>query len=140
VLFRVAQRGGDLALRAVDPGRHRWVRERLHHNDILAIVFAMLSPPPLPTKVFVVAAGIARMRPERFLAAAFVGRVVRYLCEACLAVRLGNQAMSVLRDRAAPILILLVAGLALLALGRHLWRVRRPLAVVELSRPDDPST
>jgi membrane protein YqaA with SNARE-associated domain len=140
VLFRIAQRGGELALRGLDPGKQRWVSERLHRNDIVAILFAMLSPPPLPSKVFVVAAGIARIRPERFVAAAFVGRLVRYLSEAYLAVRVGNKAVAVLRDRATLVLILLVAGLALLALGQYLWRGRRPLAVVELPHPDDQST
>ncbi len=40
---------------------------------------AMLGPPPLPTKVFVLVAGVVRMDWRRFVATVFVGRLIRFL-------------------------------------------------------------
>jgi len=122
VLFRLGQRSGRMAARGVESGKHRWISDRLHRNDILAILFAMLAPPPFPTKVFVAVAGMVRVRPGRFIATVVVSRLLRYLAEAYLAVRLGNKAAAVVQDHAAVIVVVLLAGVALVALVRRVLR------------------
>jgi membrane protein YqaA with SNARE-associated domain len=135
ILFRIGQRGGRIAARGVESGKHRWISDRLHRNDVLAILFAMLSPPPFPTKVFVAVSGILRVRPGRFIATVLAGRLLRYLAEAYLAVRLGNKAAAVIQDHALVIAVALAGSLTLVALGRRLLRGQRAAARPEASLP-----
>jgi membrane protein YqaA with SNARE-associated domain len=98
VLYRVGRTGGEMALRRLDPEKRRWVTEKVLENDILAMMVAVLAPPPLPTKVFMLVAGGIGMPVPRFVAAVFAGRMIRFGGEAYLAVRLGDQALSTLRQ------------------------------------------
>ena len=97
VLYRVGRTGGEMALRRLDPEKRRWVTEKVLENDILAMMVAVLAPPPLPTKVFMLVAGGVGMPVPRFVAAVFAGRMIRFGGEAYLAVRLGDQALETLR-------------------------------------------
>lgn len=97
VLYRVGRTGGEMALRRLDPAKRRWVTEKVLANDILAMMVAVLAPPPLPTKVFMLVAGFVGMPWHRFVAAVFAGRMIRFGGEAYLAVRLGDQAVETLQ-------------------------------------------
>jgi len=97
VLYRVGRTGGEMALRRLDPAKRRWVTEKVLANDILAMMVAVLAPPPLPTKVFMLVAGFVGMPGPRFVAAVFAGRMLRFGGEAYLAVRLGDQAVETLQ-------------------------------------------
>ncbi len=92
VLYRVGRTGGEMAVRRLDPERRRWVTNKVRENDILAMLVAVLAPPPFPTKVFVLVAGFVGMPWPRFAATVFAGRVLRFTGEAYLAVRLGDAA------------------------------------------------
>ena len=96
VLYRVGRTGGEMALGRLDPRKRRWVTEKVLENDILAMMVAVLAPPPLPTKIFMLVAGGVGMPVPRFVAAVFAGRMVRFGGEAYLAVRLGDQALETL--------------------------------------------
>jgi membrane protein YqaA with SNARE-associated domain len=124
ILFRIAHQGGSIALRRFDARKHRWVSERVRRNGALAIVVAVLAPPPLPTKVFIIVAGLVGMDWRRFVAAVFLGRLARYLGEAYLAVRVGDRAAEVLRANSH--VVALALGLLVLGvlLGRRLLRPR----------------
>jgi membrane protein DedA with SNARE-associated domain len=74
------------------------VTEKVLENDILAMMVAVLAPPPLPTKIFMLVAGGIGMPVPRFVAAVFAGRMIRFGGEAYLAVRLGDQALGTLRQ------------------------------------------
>ncbi len=108
VLYRVGRTGGEMAVRRLDPERRRWVTNKVRENDILAMLVAVLAPPPFPTKVFVLVAGFVGMPWPRFAATVFAGRVLRFTGEAYLAVRLGDAAFETLQ-RCYP---LIGAGLA----------------------------
>ena len=98
VLYRIGRTGGDRAVRRLDPEKRRWVTRKVRENDIAAMLVAVLAPPPFPTKVFVLVAGIVGMSPARFAGAVFVGRLVRFAGEAYLAVRLGDRAVETLQQ------------------------------------------
>ena len=98
VLYRVGLKGGEVAMRRLDPSKREWVTAKVRENDVLAILVAVLAPPPLPTKVFMLVAGCVRMPWPRFVLAVFGGRLVRYGGEAYLAVRLGDQALATLQS------------------------------------------
>ena len=97
VLYRVGRTGGEMAARRLDPEKRQWVTGKVLENDILAMMVAVLAPPPLPTKVFMLVAGAVGMPVPRFVAAVFAGRMIRFGGEAYLAVRLGDQALETLQ-------------------------------------------
>ncbi len=102
--------------------KQEWVKEKVRRNDLLAVTVAMLGPPPFPTKLFILVAGVVRMDWRRFLAAVFVGRLVRFLAEAYLAVHLGDRAADVLKAYYPQIATALVLGVVLVLVLRRLRR------------------
>jgi membrane protein YqaA with SNARE-associated domain len=98
VLYRIARTGGDAMMARFPESRREWVKEKVRRNDVLAVLIAMLGPPPFPTKLFILVAGVVRMDWRRFLAAVFAGRLLRFLGEAYLAVRLGDRAAETLKE------------------------------------------
>jgi membrane protein YqaA with SNARE-associated domain len=98
VLYRIARTGGDAMMARFSESRREWVKDKVRRNDVLAVLIAMLGPPPFPTKLFILVAGAVRMDWRRFVAAVFAGRLIRFLGEAYLAVRLGDRAAETLRE------------------------------------------
>ena len=128
VLYRVGRTGGEMALRRLDPEKRRWVTKKVLENDTLAMMVAVLAPPPLPTKVFMLVAGAVRMPVPRFVAAVFAGRMIRFGGEAYLAVRLGDQALETLQ-RYYPLVGAVLAGAVVVYLVVKWLRRRRAHAV-----------
>ena len=93
--------------------------------NIVAILVPALLPPPAPFKIFVLLAGVARVRLSTFALAVAIGRGARYLGEGFLAVWYGDMAMEYLRRNARP-MALVAAGLTLLAGVLYIvWSRRR---------------
>jgi membrane protein DedA with SNARE-associated domain len=128
ILYQVGRRGGDLALERFDPSRRTRVADKLRRNDILTIAIAMLVPPPLPTKVFVLMAGAFEMRMRRFLLAVFGGRLVRYSVEACLGMRFGDDAAATVARHRGTVALVLAAVVVGLLIVRKLESRRRAAA------------
>ncbi len=125
-LYSVARRGGEAFLRRRVGGR--LVDRALavfQKYGLLAVLVPAVLPPPAPFKVFVLAAGVARVRPLEFLLAVAIGRGIRYFGEALLAVWYGDHAAAFLRDNArAAALVLATTGL-LAGAAWMVWRRRR---------------
>src|SRR4051812_20614701 len=119
VLYWVARAKGDALMSRFAKDKQDWVKEQFRRNDILVLLVAMLGPPPVPTKLFVLAAGVARMDWRRFVAAVFAGRVIRFLGEAYLAVKLGDRAAETLKEHYSLIAGALVAAVVLFLLLRR---------------------
>jgi membrane protein DedA with SNARE-associated domain len=79
----------------------------------------MLGPPPLPTKFFVLVAGVVRMDWRRFVTAIFAGRLIRFLGEAYLAVKLGDRAAETFQEHYPSIVGALAATVVLFHLLRR---------------------
>ena len=122
VLYRLGRTGSDLAVRRLDPEQREWVTRKVRDNDIVAIMVAMLAPPPFPTKVFILAAGLAAMPWPRFAGAVFVGRMIRFTGEAYLAVRLGDGALEILQHN-YPLVGAVLAVTVVLYLAVRRYRV-----------------
>ncbi len=120
VLYRVGRRGGNAVLARVSEKRRDRVRRAVRRNDVLAVSAAMLGPPPFPTKVFVLMAGVVAMDARRFVAAVFAGRLVRYGALGWLAARFGDRAGALLEEHSATIGLVLAAALLLVVLARRL--------------------
>lgn len=125
IIYELARRGGDAFLRKRLHERHV---ERafavVRKYGLFAVAVPSIMPPPVPFKIFILAAGAARVRRRDFLFAITLGRGIRYFGEALLAAWYGQAAIQFLHDHAGPIALwgsmaLLVAG------GAWLWWSRR---------------
>ena len=126
VLYRIGRTGGERAVRRLDPGKRRWVTDKVRENDVVAMLVAVLAPPPFPAKVFMLVAGVVGVSWTRFAGAVFVGRMIRFTGEAYLAVRLGDRAVETLRQHYPTIGAALALGV-LVYLGLRWIRKRRRL-------------
>lgn len=124
VLYHIARTKGDAMISRFPKDKQDRVKEKFRQNDILALLVAMLGPPPLPTKFFVLVAGVVRMDRRRFVAAAFAGRLIRFLAEAYFAVKLGDRAAETLKAHYASIAGALAATVVLVLLLRRFVRPR----------------
>lgn len=125
LLYQVGRKGGGAALARFDQKKRDWVTDKLKRNDFLAILIAMLGPPPFPTKIFILMAGAFEMRMRRFLLAVFGGRLVRYFGEAYLGARFGDEAAEILANHYGMIALALVAVVLGFLLARHFWSRRQ---------------
>ncbi len=119
VLYRIARSGGDAMMSRFPADKQQWVKEKVRRNDTLAVLVAMLGPPPFPTKLFILVAGVVRMDWRRFVIAVFAGRLVRFLGEAYLAVKLGDRAADTLKDHYPSIAATLAVAVVLFLLLRR---------------------
>lgn len=128
VLYALARRGGEVFLRRRLHARH--VDRALavvRRHGLLAVAVPSIMPPPVPLKIFILAAGAARVRPFDFLVAISIGRSVRYFGEALLAAWYGEAAIrkveALLHEHSWTmvwIFVFLAVGV-----GLWIWRVRR---------------
>ena len=126
-LYTVGRRGGEAFLRKRFKARHiERAMATFRRFGMLAIIVPSLLPPPMPFKIFVLAAGVSGMRPVDFLIAVAIGRGFRYFGEGLLAVWYGDRALAFLHENAR--MVGLVAGTAVLLGGiAFVWwrRMRR---------------
>jgi membrane protein YqaA with SNARE-associated domain len=123
VLYEFARRGGD-----------RFLRKRLHqkHFDralrmfqkygLLGVLVPSILPPPVPFKVFVLAAGVAKVRPVEFIVAVAIGRGIRYFGEALLALYYGDRAAEFLTAHSREASLVVAAAVVIVG---ALWIIRR---------------
>ena len=118
-LYSVGRRGGEAFLKKrFKEGHVERAMALFRRHGLLAVVVPSLLPPPMPFKIFVLAAGVARVRLIDFVIAVLIGRGIRYFGEGLLALWYGEAAIAFLRDNAR------MAGLALaivIAIGAGAW-------------------
>jgi membrane protein YqaA with SNARE-associated domain len=125
VLYAMARRGGEAFLKKRMHERHV---ERgfavVRKYGILAVAIPSILPPPVPFKLFVLAAGAARVRPVDFVIAVAIGRGVRFFGEALLAAWYGEAAIDFIHENARAFSIGL-AGVLLVGSMAWLWWSKR---------------
>jgi membrane protein YqaA with SNARE-associated domain len=101
ILYYIARRGGRaMLLKRVSPHGMDRLEALTQRYGAAAIIPPMMIPLPLPTKLFVLAAGVFQMPVASFLLAATVGRGIRYFGEAALALKYGAGTPQLLKDNA----------------------------------------
>jgi membrane protein DedA with SNARE-associated domain len=92
LLYSVGRRGGNPLLRRRFSEQQIERAEKLFKKfGILTIIVPSIIPPPMPFKIFVLSAGVFRVRLAEFLTAVIIGRSIRYAMWGILAVLYGNS-------------------------------------------------
>jgi membrane protein YqaA with SNARE-associated domain len=130
VLYTLGRRGEEAILvKRFGEERTRRVRAAFQRYDVLTLAIPAVLPPPMPFKIFVLAAGVFEFSYRRFALTLLVARGLRYTLWASLGLAYREEALSFLKavdawgSRNAPWLVGLVLGLATVAL-LVLWRRR----------------
>jgi membrane protein YqaA with SNARE-associated domain len=124
-LYLVGRRGGEAFLkRRFKAGHVERAMALFRRYGLLAVIVPSLLPPPMPFKIFVLAAGVAKVRRTDFLIAVAIGRGLRYFGEGFLALWYGEAAIGFIRDN-ARIAGLVVAGLVVAGAIAWIWWRRR---------------
>ena len=123
LLYWIARGGGKFFWRKTKPQAVIQAQSWLERNDFVTILVASLLPPPVPFKVFILAAGLLRANALHFVLALLVGRGLRFAADACLGARYGVQAQDYLRHNLGWTslgLVIMIVGFTLL----HRWWTR----------------
>jgi membrane protein YqaA with SNARE-associated domain len=122
-LYSVARKGGEAFLRkrfsATNVER---AMATFRRYGLLAILVPSILPPPMPFKIFVLAAGVAKVRPLHFITAIAIGRGTRYFGEGLLALYYGDATAEFLRHNARPIALGMAVVALVIGVGWILWR------------------
>jgi len=123
-LYIIGYVGGETVLRKrISEERFLRIHRSFERHEFWALMFPGMLPPPMPFKIFVLAAAVFEMRFRDFLAAIFAGRFVRFFVLAMLTLWFGPQIVgimgSVFRRHVYWVLGIVVVGILL---GVVWWR------------------
>ncbi len=91
-LYVIGYEGGEKVLRKrISEERFLRIHRSFERHEFWALMFPGMLPPPMPFKIFVLAAAVFEMKFRDFMAAIFAGRFVRFLALALLTLWLGPQ-------------------------------------------------
>jgi membrane protein YqaA with SNARE-associated domain len=126
-LYIIGYVGGETVLRKrISEERFLRIHRSFERHEFWALMFPGMLPPPMPFKIFVLAAAVFEMRFRDFLAAIFVGRFVRFFVLAMLTLWFGPQIVgimgSVFRRHIYWVIVVVVAGILF---GLMWWRSRK---------------
>lgn len=125
-LYIVGRKGGEAFLRRRFADSHvDGALGVFRKYGVLAVAVPALLPPPAPFKPFVLAAGVAGVRPADFLIAVGIGRGVRYFGEALLAVWYGERAAQFVRHNVRSVSLGLAVAVLVGGVGWIWYRRRR---------------
>jgi membrane protein YqaA with SNARE-associated domain len=125
VIYYLAARGGEAFIRKrIKPGNIDRTLAMYRRHGLLALMVPALLPPPAPFKLFVLAAGVAEIRPVQFVVALAVARGARYLALGILAVYYGDRAAELMRTHGRTVALLLVGLIVTATVAWWLWQRR----------------
>jgi len=120
VLYGIGQKSGGKALQRFNPATAARIHGKMQEHGIWAILAAVVAPPPFPTKLVILAAGVLRIGKIRFSTAVFIGRLARYSLMGYLAARFGDHAAQVFKAHYPAFSFILIAGVLLALFIRSL--------------------
>ena len=96
-LYVIGYLGGEKVLRKrITEERFLKIHHSFEQHEFWALMFPGMLPPPMPFKIFVLAAAVFEMKFRDFLVAIFAGRFVRFLILALLTLYFGPQIVGLL--------------------------------------------
>ena len=127
VLYGIGLKGGEKALARFNPKKKDWVEKRMRQYGIWIILVSVIAPPPFPTKLAILAAGVLRTSRVQLIAGAFIGRLLRYSALAYLGAEFGDEAEQLIKANYPALSIALIVGVLLILLIRSLYSRRMEL-------------
>jgi membrane protein YqaA with SNARE-associated domain len=125
VIYALAEKGGEAFLQKRIKQAHLGrVLGLYQRHGLLALMIPALLPPPAPFKLFVLAAGVAKVRPMQFVVAIGVARGIRYFTLGWLAITYGEAALELMRTRGPEVALWLVATIVVAVVLWWLWNRR----------------
>lgn len=134
LLYLAARRAGASILKRFSPDKREKVENLLGRYDMLAIMIPAILPPPFPFKIFVLSAGVFKLKTVRFITAVFIGRAIRFLIEGWLAIKFGDEAVQIIKQHGLKVLLIVIV-IALAALTWKFYRSRRAATVADELQP-----
>jgi len=140
LLYLAARRAGAGVLKRFSPQKRERVENLLGRYDMLAVMLPAVLPPPFPFKIFILSAGVFKLKTVRFITAVFIGRAARFLIEGWLAITFGDEAIQIIKQHGIKVLLAVVVALAGILVWKF-YRSRRTMAAVadELQPPNEPT-
>jgi membrane protein YqaA with SNARE-associated domain len=124
VIYYLAGKGGEAFLRRrMTSGHVEKALGAYRRHGLLALMVPALLPPPAPFKLFVLAAGVAKVKPLHFVTAIAVARGARYLALGVLAIYYGDAALELMRTHGRAVAFVLVG--IIVAAGIVWWLLQR---------------
>ncbi len=112
LLYWLAKKGGEAMYRHKAGGRAERIRAWVSRNGFLSVAFPSILPPPMPFKLFILAAGVFEVPLPTFVLALLAGRGFRFFVEGVLAIRYGEDAERFLmQNKTEFVLIVLIVML-----------------------------
>ena len=109
-IYLIAERGGEAFLKKrLKEGHIERALAMYKRHGVLALMVPALLPPPAPFKLFVLLAGVAEVRPLKFVTAIAAARGLRYVVLGLLAIRYGDYALELMRTQGRIVAIWLAA-------------------------------
>lgn len=126
VIYFLAEKGGDAFLRKrLKASRIEGALAAYRRYGMLALIVPALLPPPAPFKLFVLMAGVAGVRPLKFVTAVALARGFRYLLLGLLTIQYGDAALALMRTRGRDIGLAVVGLIVVAVLGVWFYQRRR---------------
>ena len=126
VPYGIGRAGGELLLlKHIDRQRFERMRDRFERQEFFAMMVPAMLPPPTPLKLFLLSAGVFKMRADLFLLSVLTGRIIRFAALGFLVVRFGpGIIVLVTRAMAHHLPWVLAIFAALIALGIYRMMLR----------------
>jgi membrane protein YqaA with SNARE-associated domain len=124
--FYLGRAGGELLLmKRINRKRYEQLRDRFERQEFLALMIPAMMPPPMPVKLFEIAAGVFEMKTLWFFMAILVGKFLRFLTEALITIFFGQQILSTISLGLRAHMTYVLAGAGVLVGLLVFWVVRK---------------
>ena len=124
--YYVGRAGGELfLLKRINRERYERLRDRFEKQEFLAIMLPAMCPPPMPVKLFELAAGVFEMRVLSYFFAIATGKFIRFLVESILVILYGPAVLSMGLHMVRAHLNLVLGGVGLVVVVLGVWVLRK---------------
>jgi membrane protein YqaA with SNARE-associated domain len=123
--YYLGRAGGELfLLKRINRQRYEKLRDRFERQEFLAIMIPAMMPPPMPVKLFELAAGVFEMKPVWFFSAIFLGKFLRFMLWAAITVFFGTTIVHTVTHtfHEHAELVLALGGILVVFLGVYIAR------------------
>ena len=126
LLYSLGRKGGSPMLRKKFSKKNIERAERLFEKyGLLTVLIPSILPPPMPFKIFVLSAGVFRLKTWEFFTAILIGRTIRYSMWGILAVLYGNSVKEFMQHNLNSIGLVLFGTFAIAIAATFIIYLRR---------------